>query len=477
MARSSSARTAPSRARALERSAIAYEPPHAAPAPPSTGTATDAIPPLPPSTKKGAKGASAPAPTPPEEPVLPLPDLHALRARITSVAAMVAPRLPDGGKVEVDGLSAKLDVGGEPVAFGPAPFTLGNGATDPLAFSSGTDGVNSKGEKGTTPLSIDADVPTGAGEASAHLAGGPVSLALLGVKEGTKGLTDVARGTISGKGRVVLAPAGDALTYDGSVAIRGINLTQPKISPEPLRGIDLAVSGRGVLDDAGKLRLDDAEVDMGALHAKAHGAVEEIGATILGYDVALDVAPGGMSVAARKARRKVLLPTVRSARIGGTFSANLTLAFDTRQIDRLELDYRIDDQCKMLEVPRDLARDRFTDSFSYKTYHPDGTTYETVTGPGSASWTALDDISPFMISAVLTTEDGAFYKHHGFNHSAIRSSVLANLKARRFVRGASTISMQLAKNLFLARDKALSRKIEEVILTDYLEQESSARTT
>ena len=46
----------------------------------------------------------------------------------------------------------------------------------------------------------------------------------------------------------------------------------------------------------------------------------------------------------------------------------------------------------------------------------------------------------------------------------------ANLKARRFVRGASTITMQLAKNVFLARDKALSRKIEEVILTDYLEQ-------
>ena len=75
-----------------------------------------------------------------------------------------------------------------------------------------------------------------------------------------------------------------------------------------------------------------------------------------------------------------------------------------------------------------------------------------------------------MVAAVLTTEDGAFYKHHGFNHAAIRNSVAANLKARRFVRGASTITMQLAKNLFLSREKTLSRKIEEVILTDYLEQ-------
>jgi membrane peptidoglycan carboxypeptidase len=124
----------------------------------------------------------------------------------------------------------------------------------------------------------------------------------------------------------------------------------------------------------------------------------------------------------------------------------------------------------MHEVPPDLAQERFEKSFTYRTYKPDGTFGEATTGPGTPAWTAIDDISPFMISALLTTEDGAFYKHKGFNHAAIRSSVQANLKARRFVRGASTITMQLAKNLFLARDKALSRKIEEVILTSYLEQ-------
>lgn len=444
---------------------VAYEPPHV-PAPPPTATATDPIPPpLPTSTKKGAKKDVAPAPVS-DEPFLPLPDLHALRARINTVAAMIAPRFPDGGKVDVEGLSAKLDIGGEPVAFGPSPFTLSrNGERIHLGFSSGSD---PSGGKGTTPLAIDADFPIAAGEVTAQLAGGPVSLALLGVKEGTKGLTDVAHGAISGKGKIVLSSGGEALTYDGSVSIRGINLTQPKISPEPLRGIDLSVAGRGLLDDAGKLRVDDAEVDMGALHAKAHGTMEESPAHFA-VSLAMDIAPAACQSLLDSAPQG-LLPTVRSARIGGTFAANVTMAFDTQQIDRLQLDYQINDQCKMLEVPRDIAKDRFDGSFSYTTYHPDGTKYETVTGPGSASWTALDDISPFMVSAVLTTEDGAFYKHKGFNHSAIRSSVLANLKARRFVRGASTLSMQLAKNLFLARDKALSRKLEEVILTDYLEQ-------
>jgi membrane peptidoglycan carboxypeptidase len=106
----------------------------------------------------------------------------------------------------------------------------------------------------------------------------------------------------------------------------------------------------------------------------------------------------------------------------------------------------------------------------HRVYLPDGTLGEQTTGPGSDNWTAIEDISPYMQVAVLTTEDGAFLRHHGFNRAAIRASIIANLKAGRFVRGASTITMQLAKNLFLSRDKTLARKLEEVVLAEYLEQ-------
>ena len=56
-----------------------------------------------------------------------------------------------------------------------------------------------------------------------------------------------------------------------------------------------------------------------------------------------------------------------------------------------------------------------------------------------------------------------------FGSTRIKASLIANLKARKFERGASMITMQLAKNLFLVREKTLSRKFEEMILTDYLE--------
>jgi hypothetical protein len=427
-------------------------------------------PPLPVVRKKGSKMAPPPpGPPAPEEPVLPLPDLHALRAKIATAVAAFAPRVPDGGRVEIGGLSVKLDVGGEPLAFGPGTFTLTRqGDRVHLTFVS----VQADGEGGAkpagTPLSIDADLPVAAGEMTARLAGGPVSLAALGVQEGTKGLTDVSRGMVSGKGQLVLSAAADALTFDGEVTFRSLSLKQPKIAPETLRGIDFTLSARGVLDDAGKLRIDDAQLDMGALHVKTHGVVEET-KDHFAVSLAVDVAPAACQALLDSAPQG-LLPLVRATRMGGTFGATVNLAFDTRTIDKLLLEYEVDDQCRMLEVPSELSRDRFSGAFTYRTYRPDGTIGEMTTGPGTDSWTNLEDISPFMIAAVLTTEDGAFYRHKGFNHYAIRSSVQANLKARRFVRGASTITMQLAKNLFLARDKALSRKIEEVILTDYLEQ-------
>lgn len=459
---------------AAESLNVTHEPPRVAKAKssgPASSGAEPVPPPLPPpSSKSAGRTSTAPAktaardlPPPPDEPVLPLPDLHALRARIAALATTIGTRLPEGTKVDIRGLGVKLDVGGEPVAFGPGPFTLERHKDlVRLGFSS------EKAATGGTPLSIDAELPLGARDVTARLSGGPVSLALLGVKEGTKGLTDVGRGTVKGKGLIVLSATGDALTFDGQLALGGLAIEQPRLSREPLRGVELSVAARGVLDDGGRFRLDDAQLDMGALHVKTHGTVEET-KDHFGLSLEVDVAPAACQALLDGAPQG-LLPLVRQARMTGTFGATARVVFDTRTIDKLVFDYEVDDRCKITEVPRELSHDRFTGEFTYTTYHPDGKQDETTTGPGTPPWANLADISPYMVAAVLTTEDGAFYKHHGFNHNAIRNSVAANLKARRFIRGASTITMQLAKNLFLSRDKTLSRKIEEVVLTAYLEQ-------
>jgi hypothetical protein len=87
----------------------------------------------------------------------------------------------------------------------------------------------------------------------------------------------------------------------------------------------------------------------------------------------------------------------------------------------------------------------------------------------AASYTRLRDIPKHLIDAVLTSEDGTFFYHRGFNEEAFAKSLAENIRKKRFARGASTISMQLVRNVFLSRNKNLSRKFEEVLLTWLLE--------
>jgi membrane peptidoglycan carboxypeptidase len=69
----------------------------------------------------------------------------------------------------------------------------------------------------------------------------------------------------------------------------------------------------------------------------------------------------------------------------------------------------------------------------------------------------------------MSTEDSAFYQHHGFITSEFRTALVNNLKAGRFVQGASSISMQMVKNVLLYRDKTLARKLQELFLTWHVE--------
>lgn len=414
-------------------------------------------------TTRGSKATKEPDVEAPPGPVLPLPDLVAARRRLRAIAGALDERLPEGLRVDVPRLSLEADLAGQAATFGPAPFSLERrGGRIFVTFTS------DKTATQATPLGLELELPLGDGEVTARLSGGPVPLSALGLREGTLGLSDVANARASGKGQLALAADGSALTFDVELGLSAVAIEQPRLSPAKIRDLAFGVAARGVLTSARLLRLDTASLDMGALHLRTHGTVEDP-ADHFGLSLAADVAPAACQAILESAPRG-LLPTIEGARMTGTLGATGRIVFDTRTMDKMLLDYQVDAGCHMAEVSRDLARDRFEQEFVHQAYHPDGKAFDFTTGPGSDAWTPIDEISPFVVAALLTTEDGAFYKHKGFNHAAIKQSVLANLKARRFVRGASTITMQLAKNLFLSRAKNLSRKMEEVVLADYLEQ-------
>jgi Transglycosylase len=85
------------------------------------------------------------------------------------------------------------------------------------------------------------------------------------------------------------------------------------------------------------------------------------------------------------------------------------------------------------------------------------------------NYATLDQISPYLQQSVLTCEDPSFFTHKGFIDEAFRQSILKNMRTNKFSRGGSTISMQLIKNVFLTREKTISRKLEEILLVYILE--------
>lgn len=90
-------------------------------------------------------------------------------------------------------------------------------------------------------------------------------------------------------------------------------------------------------------------------------------------------------------------------------------------------------------------------------------------GLANPMYTPLTSISPYLQKCVLTSEDPSFFNHRGFINEAFKQSIAKNIRTKKFSRGASTISMQLVKNVFLTREKTVSRKLEEILLVYLLE--------
>ena len=85
-------------------------------------------------------------------------------------------------------------------------------------------------------------------------------------------------------------------------------------------------------------------------------------------------------------------------------------------------------------------------------------------------WVSLSHISPYLKKAVLIAEDDKFWSHEGFDYEAIQKAIEKDIKSKKFKLGGSTISQQLAKNLYLSPAKNPLRKIREAIITWRLER-------
>ena len=283
-------------------------------------------------------------------PLFPLPDLHLLRAALQNSANQVAEHVPSGLHVELDRLMVELTRGTEKLDLGPGAVSIDRREEAlEVAFSAGAEAQ--------TPLTLKATVPVGGGETTVSLSGGPVTLSMLGVRDGAFGLVDPGRAGVRGRARVALDDVGKTFTFDGDVAVSSLSIRSARLASETVRGLDVRLSARGVLDDAGAVRLDDAEAQLGAVHLRAHGGFQQSSYhTTASVSFELPVA-GCQSLL--ESVPAALFPHVGLARFKGTLGATGYLAFDTRKLDDLTLKYDVDDLCRVTSVPNELKRDHF----------------------------------------------------------------------------------------------------------------------
>lgn len=153
----------------------------------------------------------------------------------------------------------------------------------------------------------------------------------------------------------------------------------------------------------------------------------------------------------------------------GNFSYNLEFLYNKNKPRELVFDSNFKKENLKIIKYGEANLNKLNSSFTYRAIINGIRQRAVEVSPSNPNYTPLSEISPYLRKSVLTSEDPSFFSHRGFINEAFKQSIIKNIKTKRFSRGASTISMQLIKNVFLTREKTLSRKLEEILLVYILE--------
>ncbi|MDH3726423.1 MAG: transglycosylase domain-containing protein [Myxococcales bacterium] len=316
-------------------------------------------------------------------------------------------------------------------------------------------------------LNVDLRVQPSEARAEGNVIARGISLALVAPFVPVVPLYNAEKGTVSAE-LDLRADSPDQVRIEGKVALRNAALLSDRIAPEPIEKIGFDLGGEGVWFPAQRrLVIEQGHVRLGETAVLVNGELERAPEHYR-VDLTANMPPTLCNDVVGAIPQDVF-GGLRGFAWSGNWSAVARIALDSRDLEATELSIRVRNLCQFERIPRWVRVDRFKRPFRHRVIEPDETTFTMVTGPTTTNWVPLADVSPFLIEAVISHEDARFYDHGGFAPWAIRDALVRNLQEGRYVVGASTISMQLAKNLYLQRQKTLARKVQEVILTWWLE--------
>jgi hypothetical protein len=331
---------------------------------------------------------------------------------------------------------------------------------------------------------------------NAHPAGRQGRLSLRAAQFSLDRIADVLPRSVLTPGRATvdaaldLTWAGDAVRFAGDLAVAGLSLQHDAVSADPVEGLSLGLVLRGAAYPAQRrVELDALEGRIRDLVARISGSVELPKGTFAFPDgsrlrvvpkVDLDLTVPRIACARLLGSiPAALAPKLQGFALGGTFEAEVGTKVDFADLDALDLHGKIGiNGCKVLKAPPAVAllAEPVPIVQTVEVPLPAGEagggteSMQFVVGPDNPDFVAYEDISPHLVNSIMTTEDNGFFKHHGWVSSQFKTALRANLAGGGFRVGASSITMQMVKNVLLSQEKTLSRKLQELFLVWYLEQ-------
>jgi hypothetical protein len=164
-----------------------------------------------------------------------------------------------------------------------------------------------------------------------------------------------------------------------------------------------------------------------------------------------------------------LFQNIEGIKTEGELGFNMNFFINTKQPDSVKFNCSMPKKKFRILSYGEARLNKLNEEFLYTAYERGQAVKSFMVGPSNPNFVPLDMISPYLQYALMTSEDGNFYWHNGFNENAFRKSIAENYKKGRFARGGSTISMQLVKNVFLTRNKTIARKVEEALIVWLIE--------
>lgn len=256
------------------------------------------------------------------------------------------------------------------------------------------------------------------------------------------------------------------LAIRGDGTFRGLSINQPLISDKTVRFDKLSGQFKYIIGD------DYIELDSSSLFSinkltinpwiKIHPQKP--------YRVSLHIRkPSFPAQQLFESLPEGLFLNLQGMKVSGDLSYYLDFDLDMRKPDSLTFYSNLEGKNFRIKSYGSTNLTFINESFQHTAFEH-GIPVRTFTvGPDNPAYRPLVAISPYLRYAIMTAEDGGFMWHKGFLPDAFRGAIIDNVKAGRFVRGGSTISMQLVKNVFLNRNKTITRKLEEALIVWLIE--------